>query len=119
MALSFSFGYYAMYKSSKPLLITFDLINKYLQDFKYISNNDENFVDLVTFPQRLFYLQTIVDLWTTWRVGVPPLHAVENPSSTSTDSTTAGLCSVVAHIYQKKKKRPVFTENNMHINRPL
>lgn len=42
MALSFSFGYYAMHKSSKPLLITFDLINKY-QDFKYISNNDENF----------------------------------------------------------------------------
>lgn len=52
MALSFSFGYYAMHKSSKPLLITFDLINKY-QDFKYISNNDENFLDLVTFPQKI------------------------------------------------------------------
>lgn len=53
MALSFSFGYYAVYKSSKSLLITFDLINKYVQDFKYISNKDENFLVLATFPQKI------------------------------------------------------------------
>ena len=105
MALSFSFGYYAMYKSSKPLLIIFDLINKYFQDFKYISNNDENFLVLVTFPQKIVLFTNYSWPLNNMEGRGTTLHAIENPSSTSTDSTTGGLCSVVAYIYQKKKKR--------------